>query len=225
MPARLLERFKVCREYMEGHTAYEEVLTLVARENPRDVLDVGCGDGRFSQLVHQMLDVNVESVDLTESMVELTRQRGLHVQQADVQNLPFPDQSFDVVVANWMLYHVPDLDAGLQEIRRVLRPGGALIASTIKPHTLREVWSLVGDADETELRLKFDTETGMDILGRHFTDVVQHNISGTVVFPDRDAVERYILATLTRAPLAERLPEFDGTLRATMDNSLFVAHR
>lgn len=223
-PERLLERFKVCREYMDGHTAYEEVLVHVAKLHPQTVLEVGCGDGSFSVMLRDFLGVDVRAMDVTPSMVERAAARGIDVQVADVQHLPFEDNSFDVVVANWMLYHVPDLDRGLQEIKRVLKPGGAIIASTLAPDTLREVWELVG-GDEGLLNLKFDTVTGRDFLNAHFEDIEQHNISGTVVFPDRDAVMRYIEATLTRQHLAEKLPEFDGQLRSQIDNSIFVARK
>lgn len=224
-PDRLLERFKVCREYMDGHTAYEEVLVHVARHHPKTVLEVGCGDGSFSAMLRDFLDVEVKAVDVTPSMVERAALRGIDVQVADVQHLPFEDNSFDVVVANWMLYHVPNLSRGLDEIQRVLKPGGAVIASTLAPNTLREVWELVGGDDGFAPNLKFDTVTGRTILERHFDSIEQFNISGIVVFPDRDAVIRYIEATLTRHHLAEKLPEFDGKLHSQIDNSIFVAKK
>ena len=49
-------------------------------------------------------------------MVELTKARGVDVHLADVQSLPFADGEFDCVAANWVLYHVPDLDRGLSEL-------------------------------------------------------------------------------------------------------------
>ena len=63
-------------------------------------------------------------------MVELTRERGVDARVADAMDLPFEDASFDAVVAMWMLYHVPDLDVALAEVRRVLRPGGLFVAVT-----------------------------------------------------------------------------------------------
>ncbi len=74
---------------------------------------------------------------------------------------------FDAVVAAWRLYHVPDLDRGLSEIARVLRPGGALVAVTNSASDLHEVWDLVGRDLEDRL-LTFRTENGEHHLGRHF---------------------------------------------------------
>ena len=56
--------------------------------------------------------------------------RPFTVMQADVQDLPFPDEIFDAVIANFMLYHVPDRPRAFAEIHRVLRPGGRLFAMT-----------------------------------------------------------------------------------------------
>ena len=50
--------------------------------------------------------------------------RGVKFECADIQNLPYQDASFDVVIANMMLYHVPDIARGLSEVRRVLRRDG-----------------------------------------------------------------------------------------------------
>ena len=72
----------------------------------------------------------VLATDLSPRMVELAACAGVVAQVADAQRLPFGDGSFDVVAAMWMLYHVPDLDAALAEARRVLRPGGLLVAVT-----------------------------------------------------------------------------------------------
>ena len=81
-------------------------------------------------------------------MVELTRARGVHAVVGDAQALPFSDAQFDAVLAASMLYHLPDLDAGLAELRRVLRPGGRLVAVTNAPDHLAEIWQLTGETFE-----------------------------------------------------------------------------
>ena len=67
--------------------------------------------------------------DISPAMVDAAREQlddvcGVKFEFADIQNLPYPDASFDVVIANMMLYHVPDIARGLSEVRRVLRRDG-----------------------------------------------------------------------------------------------------
>lgn len=66
-----------------------------------------------------------------EARSELAGEAGLSFAAADAQALPFPDESFDVVLANFMLYHVPDRPRALAEIRRVLRSGRQFAAATV----------------------------------------------------------------------------------------------
>jgi ubiquinone/menaquinone biosynthesis C-methylase UbiE len=93
--------------------------------SPRRVLEVGGGPGELSERMLKELGAEVSFLDISPRMVELARERGVvDAQVGDVQSLPFEDGTFDTVVAAWMLYHVPDIDRGLAEIARVLRPGG-----------------------------------------------------------------------------------------------------
>ncbi len=91
-------------------------------------------------------------------------------QVQDVQHLLAPDASYDVVVAAWMLYHVPDLDRGLAEVRRVLRPGGTFIAVT---NGDEHVAALRREAGGAAMRTTFSRENGEESLLRHFDSVVR----------------------------------------------------
>ena len=131
------------------------------------VLEVGCGEGELAERLTATV-AEVVAVDQSPRMVELTRARGVDAHVADVQQLPFPDASFDAVLAAWMLYHVPDLDRGLSEVARVLRPGGRLVATTNGADHLAELLAL-GGIERWEL--PFEAENGAEILGRHFASV------------------------------------------------------
>jgi ubiquinone/menaquinone biosynthesis C-methylase UbiE len=87
------------------------------------VLEVGCGPGALARRLADEHAIAVTAIDISERMVQLARPRGIDAAVCDVQSLPFPDESFDCAIAAWMLYHVPDLDQGLREISRLLRPG------------------------------------------------------------------------------------------------------
>ena len=168
-----------------GLDANDALIDTVAVRNPDDVLEVGCGPGRLAERLRVECGIRVTAVDTSERMVALARARGIDARLGDVQTLAFGDASFDVVIAAWMLYHVADLDHGLREIARVLRPGGALIATTNSEQHLGEMWRLVG---LDGYPLPFNAENGAPILGSHFAHVDQQDVSGTVSFPDREAI-------------------------------------
>lgn len=220
-PSRLEERFRAWREYHDPDML-ALILAAVAEGPHEQVLEVGCGDGRFSEQLRDELGARVVAMDFSPGMAAQAARRGLDVQIGDIQLMPWPDDTFDVVVANWMLYHVPDLDRGLAEIRRVLRPGGRLVASTMGLRHMRELWDLVGDEGAAPA-LAFSTENGADVLGRHFPKVETRPMAGHATFPDHAAAVAHIRTTLTRAHLADRLPHFDGPLRVSTTNTMFVA--
>lgn len=221
---RLAVRFRPFREWHDAPTPEERVLALVVQEAPGDVLEVGCGTGAFSQRIAQTTGAHVVAADQSPRMAALASMRGLTALVADVQALSFPDESFDVVIANWMLYHVPDLDRALAELRRVLRPGGRLIATTMGRDMLHELWDQVADDGSTP-ELSFAGDNGADVLARHFASVERVDLHGHATIPDRAAAIEYMEATLTRGHLAASLPEFEGPLRASTTNVVFVATR
>jgi SAM-dependent methyltransferase len=95
----------------------------------RAVLDVGCGPGWLT-VQYAAAGATVTAVDLTARAVELCRQhlayRGLTatVREGNAEQLPFPDDAFDLVVASGVLHHTPDVRRAIRECCRVLRPGG-----------------------------------------------------------------------------------------------------
>jgi SAM-dependent methyltransferase len=126
-------------------------------------------------------------------MVELARERGVDARVGDVQSLPFADGVFDTVVAAWMLYHVPDLDRGLAEMARVLRPGGALIAVTNSILHLSEFRELIAYPDV--LRETFNRENGEELLSKHFAQVERLDLELEVTVRDRQALVDYQQST------------------------------
>ena len=207
-----------------GLFAGDVALAALAEVEPGSVLEVGCGTGWFAARVHDELGAEVVAVDQSERMVELARERGLEARVADVQALPFGDGSFDAVAANWMLYHVPDLDLGLREIARVLRPGGRLVAITNRDDHLQELWELVGAGEERLARdVGFVAENGHEILDRHFARVELRDAGGTVRIADRDAVARYLGSSEVWSHLVERVPASFEPFVARRSNVVFVA--
>jgi 2-polyprenyl-6-hydroxyphenyl methylase/3-demethylubiquinone-9 3-methyltransferase len=92
------------------------------------LLDVGCGGGLLAPHVAGYRHVGV---DVSASALDIAAEHGVEPVQADAADLPFPDDSFDVVVAGEIFEHVEDLGAVVAEAARVLRPGGTLVCDTI----------------------------------------------------------------------------------------------
>jgi SAM-dependent methyltransferase len=197
------------------------VVEAVVAARPQRVLEVGCGWGELAEWIGRETGAEIVATDLSSRMVELARHRGVAAPHTDVQALPFDDGEFDVVVAAWMLYHVPDLDRGLAEIWRVLRPGGTLVAVTNSRFHLHELRELVGSGPSA---LKFSREDGDELLGARFSTVRRHDIDGLLDFPDRNAVHDYVHASISMSPFIDDLPdEVDEPFVARRANSIFVA--
>jgi SAM-dependent methyltransferase len=208
------------QESATGPDPRQIAFEAVAEARPRRVLEVGPGRGELAARIQHELGAEVVAVDQSARMVELTRARGVEAVVGDVQALPFLPAQFDCVLAAWMLYHVPDLDQALSEVRRVLTPHGRLVAVTNSEHTIRELWQLVGyDGARAE---GFSAESGQGALLRHFTIIERRDVRGTVVFPDRKAAHAYLAASPTRSHLADKLPFFEGPLEASRHVVVFI---
>ncbi len=206
--------------YADGPDAPTLAVEAVLEARPRRVLEVGCGPGEAAGRIAAN-GAEVEAIDSSERMVELTRARGVSARVGDVQKLPFEDESFDAALAAWMLYHVPDVERGIAELGRVLRRGGTLVAVTNRTEHLRELRELLGGDFPTR---SFSDENGREILLRHFARVEERDASGWINFPDRAAVEAYVEAS--RSLWARDLPDdFEGPLRVRRAPVIYVATR
>ncbi len=220
---RGLEGRRSAYEHSEGPDAREVAFAAVAEVAPRRVLEVGCGPGELAARFGSEIGARVAAIDNSPRMVELARGRGIEADVGDVQDLGrFGDESFDCAVAAWMLYHVPDLERGLAELARVLRPGGRLVAVTNAPDHLREVDELVG---VERAALAFDSVNADGLLRGHFERVERREAFGWLVFPDRRAVEVYVEASRTLQGGGEVPADFEGPLRVRRRPVVFVAEK
>ncbi len=214
-----------------------------------EVLEVGCGPGwMWTQAAEDLSPgLRLMLTDLSAGMAEdaltrataLNRFAGVRAQVADAQRLPFPDASFDVVVANHMLYHVPDIAVAVGELARVLRPDGCLLAAANGPANMRELWEIRSQIfdvkDQAGTTERFGSVTGLPMLTARFAQVEWRTYVDELRCTEPDAIIAYLtscppgehaapplLAALHRAVHA-RFDDTDGVFTITKDSGAFVA--
>jgi len=213
------------------------------------VLELGCGPGYLWRDVADRVpaDASLLLTDFSRGMVTEARgtlaaagigNGGADCVEADfataaAESLPVADDSVDAVVANHMLYHV-DRDAALPEIRRVLRPGGRLYATTNGEDNLAELRGMITAVSDfvPPSATKFSLESGSEQLAAHFAGVERYERDSALRVPEVEplvayagslsAIEREELAAFTDHAAA-RLEDGDGPLRIEKSMGLFVA--
>jgi SAM-dependent methyltransferase len=173
------------------------------------LLDIGCGNGLYLRRLAAMAGSSARllGMDLSAGMLADLRRawpvdRPLpHLAVGDVQALPLPDGVCDLVLAMHMLYHVPDQARAVAELRRVLRPGGTLLAATNGEGHLRELADLIDMAVRhvtgrlsTQPRvseLRFSLESGAALLRRAFAHVERRDVTSQLVIPEAGPIVRY----------------------------------
>ncbi|MEL6308099.1 MAG: class I SAM-dependent methyltransferase [Chloroflexota bacterium] len=188
----------------------EWVLERIPWQGGERFLDVGCGNGLYyTKMKAKDREFEYVGMDLLAPMIThhpLYPERRLTL--ADAQKLPFPDNSFDVIMANHMMHHLDDIDAGLAEFQRVLAPGGILAVATNSMSTMPELQVLMRRAIVLLTRSgaatvrapemptdRFALENGVRMLSKRFFAIVRHDLPSALVFPDVDPAMDYLETT------------------------------
>lgn len=206
------EAFLIRREIHEHYSVpkvdfREWALQRIQWRGEETVLDVGCGPGVYAQTLARLQPgTTYYGMDFSPGMMTKHPQRH-SLALADVQHIPFADHTFDVVMANHMLYHVPDIDRAIQEFRRVLKPDGVLLTATNSVENMPQFYELYKRAilvlstpgRKVSLPLPnshlFTLESGTRKLAQHFYAVVRHDLPGAFVFKEIDPVMAYLEST------------------------------
>ncbi|WP_155893966.1 class I SAM-dependent methyltransferase [Cystobacter fuscus] len=250
-------------EYRVNPTSVVEwVLGKIPLEGRSAILDAGCGLGRFALAAAERSPAGsvVTALDLSAAMVDAVRteargrQLAIEVSVAGIEELPHPAETFDVVLCNYVLYHVESIPKAIGELARVLKPGGRLVS--VVP-AFRWLHELIDWQDRALLRLGHDIDgplfkpTGTDrfceenaprYLRERFRVMSRERYDGTMRFPSvevllhhyrhtmrfKNAVAAGVDAEVLAAAVGELMSETlarEGHLQVTSQNTCFICVR
>lgn len=210
LPDRLERRIALHRRFSANATGWLPwVFERLELPGGARILDVGCGRGDLWHQNVARLDPSwqLTLADLSEGMLEAAcanlGSRARYV-EADLHALPFADGAFDVVLANHVLYHAADLPRALDELARVLAPGGRFYASTVGERHLAELRDLVGPrAPWSRNHERFGLGNGAGRLAPWFADVEVLEYPDSFLVTETEPVIDYLLSTTTARSLTE----------------------
>lgn len=206
------------------------------------VLELGCGTGDMWKGKEDTIRKCSELVltDFSAGMIEATQTNigdydTVSYQVIDIQDIPFEANYFDVVIANMMLYHVPHLTKGLDEVRRVLKPNGRFYCATYGEHGIMEylsdLLSPLGVEDHTSKN--FTLQNGHDLLKQKFDSVQMLRYIDFLEVTDIDDIVDYIyslsnmttLSSVDRGTVKDILMKHmvDGVLKVPKEYGMFIA--
>jgi ubiquinone/menaquinone biosynthesis C-methylase UbiE len=200
------------------------------------ILELGCGNGAFwvKNKTKIKSSWNITLSDFSIGMLEDAKRNvgtvpTIEYKQINIMDLPYSENSFDVLIANHMLYHVPDVRKALSEVRRVLKPGGKFYSSTIGEKHMMELIKLVDRFDPTlnfssasEHAKKFGLENGKEQLGEFFSTVTLKDFEGGLEVTEVQPLIQYILSAKMEAKdilAGEKLNDLDKYVKDAMDQN------
>nr|WP_243186850.1 class I SAM-dependent methyltransferase [Clostridium muellerianum] len=173
------------------------------------ILEVGCGDGSLWQKNFSDIPCNwnITLTDFSNGMLKDAKKNlGNNASRfkfkiADAQKLPFKDASFDVVIANNMLYHVADREKAFSEIKRVLKHNGLFYASTVGKNHMKEMREIVAKFNSENITTKswdltesFQLENGFEQVSKWFKEVKLKRYEDSLIVTDPIPLVDYIFS-------------------------------
>lgn len=210
------------------------------------LLELGCGNGKLWQ--ENKIDLRNREIflsDISEGMVEEVRNKlgsDFNCIVADAEKIPFKDEYFDSIIANHVLFYLNDLNLGLKEISRVLKPNGILYCSTYGKNHMKEITEIVQNFDSSinlsnhSLYDIFGLENGEDILSNYFSNIQRMDYQDSLEITESKPLIDYIMSCHGNQNeiLGPRLNEFkeyieklflnNGKIVVTKQAGLFICN-
>lgn len=195
------------------------------------LLELGCGNGKLWQ--ENRIDLRNREIflsDISEGMVEEVRNKlgsDFNCIVADAEKIPFKDSYFDSIIANHVLFYLNDLNLGLKEISRVLKPNGILYCSTYGKNHMKEITEIVQNFD-SRINLSnrslydiFGLENGEDILSKYFSNIQRMDYHDSLEITESKPLIDYIMSCHGNQNeiLGPRINEFKGYIEELLKNN------
>lgn len=176
-----------------------------------NILELGCGSGTFWTVNRDKLqpDINVTITDISEGMIRDAKrnitnsglaQYNFSYNTTDCCNIPYPDNSFDIVIANHVLFYCNPVTKAVNEIHRVLKSGGRLICSTYSSRHMQEINQLVSDFDSRivlsadRLYTIFGLDNGCQLLNDDFKQIEKKIYKDSLIVDKAEPLIEYIMS-------------------------------
>lgn len=195
------------------------------------LLELGCGNGKLWQENRiELRNREIFLSDISEGMVEEVRNKlgsDFNCIVADAEKIPFKDMYFDSIIANHVLFYLNDLNLGLKEISRVLKPNGILYCSTYGKNHMKEITEIVQNFD-SRINLSnhslydiFGLENGESILCNYFSNVEKYNYQDSLEITESKPLIDYIMSCHGNQNeiLGPRLNEFKEYIEELLENN------
>lgn len=195
------------------------------------LLELGCGNGKLWQ--ENRIDLRNREIflsDISEGMVEEVRNKlgsDFNCIVVDAEKIPFKDKYFDTIIANHVLFYLNDLNLGLKEISRVLRPNGILYCSTYGKNHMKEITEIVQSFD-SRINLSnyslydiFGLENGESILSKYFSNIQRMDYRDSLEITESKPLIDYIMSCHGNQNeiLGPRLNEFKEYIEELLKNN------
>ncbi len=214
--------------------------------NSNRILELGCGTGEQWQNRIQQLpsDCIIVLSDLSEGMVKsvwekYSNHKNLLVQTIDIQNIPFADNCFDVVIANHMLYHVPELSKALSGVKRILRSGGVFYSATNGNGGMRtflhNAFKQVNpNSNFFTKNFLFNLQNGREILNGYFDDVQRCDYEDSLSITETQDLIDWLKSTISISSYSENdinglydylesIRQKEGAIHIPKETGLFIS--
>ncbi|MCR5330402.1 MAG: class I SAM-dependent methyltransferase [Lachnospiraceae bacterium] len=242
-PDKLNTRISIHKKYSVNKQGFGSwIFSNYLIEEGMKVLELGCGTGDMWMGQDAMIGRCSKLIltDLSEGMLAAAKDNlkaysDIEFSIADIQDIPFADNEFDVVIANMMLYHVPDLERGLREVARVLKSGGTFYCATYGENGIREYVELLFDdfPISSAYNYNFTLQNGKGKLEKFFGSVEKRLYEDSLEVTDVDDLIDYVYSLPSfsdvqdyprdtlRSVLQKNMR--DGVLHVPKDYGMFIA--